>query len=185
MLAVTEDFSSSERLGIIFHPENKDVAIFPEKIRGKYAALHRPNNRGFGKPSIWYAESPDLLHWGNHRCILRPRNTRWEAMKIGGGAPPLKTDHGWLVIYHAKGEGSVYSLFCLLLDLEEPWKVIKQAEEPLLYPELPFEKEGFFGNVVFTNGMVEKHGKVFLYYGAADQYVGLAFTTVKDLLNSF
>ncbi len=185
MLAVTEDFVNVSRLGLIFHPENKDVAVFPEKIGGKYAALHRPNNSGFGKASIWYAESPDLLHWGNHRCIVRPRETHWEAMKIGGGAPPLKTPEGWLVIYHAKGEGSVYSLFCLLLDLEEPWKVVRRAEKPLLAPELPFEREGFFGNVVFTNGMVEKDGRIFLYYGAADQYVGLAFTTVEELLSSF
>ena len=183
-LAETADFNNIERRGIIFHPENKDVAIFPEKIGGMYHALHRPNNSGFGKPSIWYAQSPDLLHWGNHRCLVHPRDNRWEAMKIGGGAPPIKTDEGWLEIYHGKGENSVYSLFCLLLDLEEPWKVLKRGEEPILVPEEPYETEGFFGNVLFSNGVVEKDGKVFIYYGAADESACVAITDVDSLLGS-
>jgi predicted GH43/DUF377 family glycosyl hydrolase len=184
-LAVTEDFKNIERKGIIFCPENKDVAIFPEKVNGKYIALHRPNNSGFGKASIWYSESPDLIHWGNHKCLARPRDMKWESMKIGGGAPPLKTSEGWLIIYHGKGENSLYSLFCLLLDLNEPYKIIKRAETPLLIPTEPFEIEGFFGNVVFSNGVVEKDGKVYIYYGAADESVGLAITDLETLLNSF
>ena len=184
-LAVTDDFRAVERKGIIFHPENKDAAIFPEKVGGRYVALHRPNNSGFGRASIWYSESPDLLHWGNHRCIVRPRDTVWEAMKIGGGAPPIKTPEGWLVVYHGKGEGSKYSLFCLLLDLKEPYKVVRRAEEPLIVPTEPFETDGFFGNVVFSNGMVELGGSVYIYYGAADESVGLAVTDIDSLLNSF
>ena len=184
-LAVTEDFKTVERKGIIFHPENKDVAIFPEKVNGKYIALHRPNNSGFGKASIWYAESPDLIHWGNHKCIARPRDNQWESMKIGGGAPPIKTKKGWLIIYHGKGDKSLYSLFCMLLDLDDPSKVVKRAEEPLLTPTEPYEKEGFFGNVVFSNGVVEKDGEVFVYYGAADESTCVAVTNVGSLLNSF
>jgi predicted GH43/DUF377 family glycosyl hydrolase len=184
-LAVTEDFVNLSRLGIIFHPENKDVAIFPEKVGGKYIALHRPNNSGFGKPSIWYSESPDLLHWGNHQCIVHPRDMKWESMKIGGGAPPIKTEEGWLIIYHGKGDNSLYSLFCLLLDLEEPSRVVRRAEEPLLYPTEPFETEGFFSNVVFSNGVVEHDGKVYIYYGASDESVGVAITDVDSLLSSF
>jgi predicted GH43/DUF377 family glycosyl hydrolase len=184
-LAVTEDFKTLDRKGIIFHPENKDVAIFPEKVNGKYIALHRPNNSGFGKASIWYSESPDLLHWGNHKCIVRPRDMKWESMKIGGGAPPVKTPDGWLSIYHGKGDNSLYSLFCLLLDLNAPYKIVRRAEVPLLTPTEPFEIEGFFGNVVFTNGMVERDGKVYLYYGAADESVGVAMTDIDSLLKSF
>lgn len=184
-LAVTEDFKTVERKGIIFHPENKDVVIFPEKINGKYIALHRPNNSGFGKASIWYAESLDLLHWGNHNCIARPRDNRWESMKIGGGAPPIKTKEGWFIIYHGKGDKSLYSLFCMLLDLDDPSKVVKRAEEPLLIPTERYEKEGFFGNVVFSNGMVEKDGKVFVYYGAADESTCVVVTDMDSLLNSF
>ncbi|MFC1498420.1 glycoside hydrolase family 130 protein [Verrucomicrobiota bacterium] len=181
-LAETEDFRTLERKGIIFHPENKDIAIFPEKIGGKYIALHRPNNSGFGAPSIWYAESPDLLHWGKHKCIVRPRKTKWESMKIGGGAPPIKTSKGWLIIYHGKGDNNIYSLFGLLLDLEEPWKVIKRPANPLLIPTEPYETNGFFGNVVFSNGVVEKDGKLFIYYGASDESSCVAMTTVDDML---
>ena len=183
-LAMTEDFKNLKRLGIIFHPENKDVAIFPKKIGGKYFALHRPNNSGFGRASIWIAQSPDLLHWGNHKCIARPRDTKWESMKIGGGAPPIYTPEGWLIVYHGKGDDSLYSLFCMLLDLEDPSKIVRRAEQPLLVPSEPFEVEGFFGNVVFSNGLVEKDGKVFLYYGASDESVGLAMTDVETLLKS-
>jgi predicted GH43/DUF377 family glycosyl hydrolase len=184
-LGVTEDFKSILRKGIIFHPENKDVAIFPEKINGKYRALHRPNNSGFGKASIWYSESPDLLHWGNHKCIARPREMKWESMKVGGGAPPLKTPEGWLVIYHGKGDNSVYSLFCLLLDLHEPYRIIRRAVNPLITPTEKFETDGFFGNVVFSNGIVELNGKIYIYYGAADESVGVLTTTIDYLLNSF
>jgi predicted GH43/DUF377 family glycosyl hydrolase len=184
-LAFTEDFVHLKRKGFIFHPENKDVAIFPEKIGGKYVALHRPNNSGFGKASIWYSESPDLLHWGNHQVLIRPRENRWESTKIGGGAPPLKTPEGWLVIYHGKGDQSVYSLFCLLLDLDQPAKVLKRAETPLLTPSEPYETEGFFPNVVFSNGIVELDGQIYIYYGAADESACVAIADRNELLASF
>ena len=160
------------------------MAIFPEKVGGKYIALHRPNNSGFGRASIWYAESPDLLHWGNHKCIVRPRDTQWESLKIGGGAPPIRTPEGWLVIYHGKGDNSVYSLFTLLLDINEPWKVAKRASKPFLTPTEPYETKGFFPNVVFSNGMVEKDGKVYVYYGAADKSSCVATTDIDSLLAS-
>jgi len=184
-LVVTEDFKSIEKKGLIFHPENKDVTIFPEKINGKYAALHRPNNTLFGSPAIWYAESPDLLHWGNHKCLARIRDNKWESQRVGGGAPPIKTPEGWLVIYHGCGDNSVYSLFCMLLNLEEPYRIIKRASTPLLAPLEHYETEGFFGNVVFSNGIAEKDGKLFVYYGASDETTGLAITDVNSLLRSF
>jgi beta-1,2-mannobiose phosphorylase / 1,2-beta-oligomannan phosphorylase len=181
-LAVTDDFRTLERKGLIFHPENKDVAVFPEKVGGRYVALHRPNNSGFGRASIWYAQSPDLLHWGQHECIVRPRDNRWEAAKIGGGAPPIKTSRGWLVIYHGKGENSLYSLFTLLLDLEDPRRVLGRGVEPILIPDRPYETHGFFPNVVFSNGVVERDGRVYLYYGAADESACVALTDVDTLL---
>ena len=184
-LSVTDDFISHEYLGIIFHPENKDVAIFPEKVNEKYLAFHRPNNSGFGKASIWFAESPDLIHWGKHRCLIRPRNMFWEGGKIGGGCAPVKTEKGWLTLYHAKAEDSQYSLFGLLLDLNEPWKVIGRTEKPILSPREKYEKHGFFSNAVFTNGMVEIDERLFIYYGAADDTCCVATTTVNDLLNCF
>lgn len=184
-LVVTEDFKSIEKKGLIFHPENKDVTIFPEKINGKYVALHRPNNTLFGNPAIWYAESPDLLHWGNHKCLARIRDNEWESQRVGGGAPPIKTPEGWLVIYHGCGDNSVYSLFCMLLNLEEPYRIIKRASTPLLAPLEHYETEGFFGNVVFSNGIAEKDDKLFVYYGASDETTGLAITDVNSLLRSF
>jgi len=182
-LASTSDFTTVERRGLIFHPQNKDVAIFPEKIDGRYVALHRPNN-AMGRASIWYAESPDLVHWGNHRCLLRPRDSQWEEQKIGGGAPPIRTDDGWLTIYHGKGRDQVYSLWALLLDADDPAVILAQGSTPLLTPEAPYEREGFFGGVVFTNGMVERDGELLVYYGAADECVALARTTVAELLAS-
>lgn len=183
-LSVTDDFLTHQRLGVIFCPQNKDVAIFPEKIGGKYAALHRPNNDGFGKPSIWYAQSPDLLHWGGHKCLARPRDNIYEKLKIGGGSAPLKTDKGWLCIYHGKGENSRYSLFAMLLDIDEPWKVLKRAENPFLIPEEEYETNGFFPNVVFSNGIIEKDGYVYLYYGASDETSCLAISTVDEIMRT-
>jgi predicted GH43/DUF377 family glycosyl hydrolase len=183
-LAVTKDFVSIERKGLIFPPPNKDVSIFPELVNGKYCALHRPHNQGFGNPSIWFAESPDLIHWGNNRCLLRPRDNKWEKMKIGGGSHPVKTDEGWLEIYHGKGDGDKYSLFLVLLDLDEPWKVVKRGEKPFVYPEMDYETEGFFPNVVFSNGLIiRKNGEVLLYYGACDESVCLIETSIDELLN--
>jgi beta-1,2-mannobiose phosphorylase / 1,2-beta-oligomannan phosphorylase len=183
-LALTRDFQAVERKGIIFPPPNKDVSLFPEKVNGKYCALHRPHNEGFGKPSIWYSESTDLLHWGNHKCLIRPRDTIWEEQKIGGGAAPIKTDRGWLEIYHGKGKDQLYSLFLLLLDLKDPSKVLKRGEEPILIPKEPYETEGFFPNVVFSNGVITKaDGSIKIYYGACDETVCLAETSVDELLS--
>ena len=183
-LATTQDFIDIERKGIIFAPQNKDVSIFPEKINGKYGALHRPDNKGFGLPSIWYSESPNLTHWGNHKCILRPRNMIWEEMKIGGGAAPIKTSEGWLEIYHGKGKDQVYSLFPVLLDLEDPSVVLKRAKEPILFPREPYETKGFFPNVVFSNGMIhESDDRILIYYGACDETVCLAETSIDMLLS--
>ena len=184
-LAVTRDFIDVERRGIIFPPQNKDVAIFPEKVNGKYCALHRPNNDGFGLPSIWYSESPDLIHWGSHKCILRPRDIIWEEMKIGGGAAPIRTSEGWLEIYHGKGRDQVYSLFLVLLDLKDPSTVLKRGKEPILVPRESYETSGFFPNVVFSNGLIqEENGRLLIYYGACDETVCVAECSIDDLLST-
>ena len=184
-LVSTRDFKKVERHGIIFPPQNKDVCLFPEKINGHYCALHRPHNSGFGRPSIWYAESPDLVHWGNHQCLVRPRDNGWEDERVGGGAPCLKTPEGWLQIYHGAGADGSYRLFTLLLDSACPARVLKRASRPLLEPEADYEAKGFFGRVVFTDGVVPfDDGRVWIYYGAADQTTCLAETSVDELLDS-
>jgi len=182
-LSKPKAFKHIERLGIIFPPLNKDVVIFEEKVNGKYIALHRPDNHGFGLPSIWYADSPDLTHWGNHKCLLRPRANQWEMKKIGGGAPPIKTKQGWLEIFHGKGENNMYSLNLLLLDLEDPSKILAVGEKPFMYPETEYEKEGFFGNVIFTNGhIVMPDGSIKIYYGSSDEHICMAETSIEKLL---
>ncbi len=184
-LATTHDFKTVERKGIIFPPPNKDVSIFPDKINGKFAALHRPHNEGFGKPSIWYSESLDLIHWGRHMCLIRPRDNRWEEQKIGGGAAPIKTDKGWLEIYHGKGKDQIYSLYLLLLDLNDPSRVLKRGKEPILVPEALYETNGFFPNVVFSNGVIAgTDDSLKIYYGACDETVCLAETSVDELLKT-
>ena len=184
-LVSTADFQSVQRHGLIFPPQNKDVCLFPEKINGRYCALHRPHNSGFGRPSIWYAESPDLIHWGGHQCLVRPRNNGWEDERVGGGAPCLKTPSGWVQIYHAAGADGAYRLFTLLLDLKHPARLLQRASRPLLEPEADYETGGFFGRVVFTDGVVQfDDGRVWIYYGAADQTTCLVESSVDELLTS-
>ncbi len=187
MLAVTEDFVHIEKKGIIFPPMNKDVALFDMPCNGKYYCLHRPNNEGFGRSSIWIGSSPDRLHWGNHKCLLRPMENRFERMKIGGGAPPYLTDEGWLTIYHGKGEGQRYTLNTLLLDRDNPEIILGRGKMPLLEPEEPYETVGFFGNVVFTNGLIVKEGiqgrTAWIYYGASDDSACLATARLDDLVD--
>ena len=187
MLASTTDFVTIHKKGIIFPPMNKDVALFSEPCSGRYYCLHRPNNQGFGRSSIWISQSPDLIHWGEHRCLLRPEDSRHESEKIGGGAPPVKTDRGWLTIYHGKGDNQRYILNTLLLDVNHPEKILGKGKVPLLEPEESYETEGFFGNVVFSNGIVVRPAadgsrEALIYYGASDETSCLATARVDDLI---
>lgn len=182
----TRDFVDADYQGMIFSAPNKDVCIFPEKIGGVYHALHRPYNHDFGKSSIWIAQSPDLVHWGNHRCLIRPRSNEWESEKIGGGAPPVKTERGWLEIYHGKTlrEGKdFYSLLVLLLDLDDPTKVLYRGNHPIIMPQESYETSGFVPNVVFLNGMVlDDAGDLLLYYAACDETTCLARCRIDELI---
>lgn len=185
-LVRTRDFVDTEYLGMIFCVPNKDVCMFPEQINGNYYALHRPHNSSFGKSSIWIARSPDMIHWGHHRCLIRPENDEWESEKIGGGAPPVRTDKGWLEIYHGKtlrNGREFYSLMVLLLDLEDPTKVIYRGDHPIIMPEEPYETVGFVPNVVFLNGLILKNNQdLLLYYAACDETTCLAECKLSELL---
>ena len=184
-LAVTSDFVNVERIGMILPPPNKDAALFPRKVNGKYQLLHRPMVSEIGKPSIWLTESEDGIHWGNHRYLFGGRELSdshfaWEGNKIGAGPEPILTDEGWLVCYHGADATHSYALALALLDKDDPSVVLDRSELPLLTPELLWEREGFFPNVVFSNGWVQwpadsdKAGQIWVYYGAADSGVGLA-----------
>jgi predicted GH43/DUF377 family glycosyl hydrolase len=187
-LASTADFKTFQRHGIIFCPENKDVVLFPEKIGGNYFALHRPSAGTFTKPEMWLATSPDLIHWGHHEQFLGGGET-WDIGRVGGGAPPIRRPEGWLVIYHGNSRREedlgigTYSSGLLLLDLENPRRILGQSGQILL-PQTDYEYGGFVPNVVFPTGIVEQGETVLVYYGAADTSTAVVEFSVKDLLHS-
>ncbi len=183
-LISTRDFKSFERHGVIFCPENKDVALFPEKINDSFYALHRPVSTLFEKHDIWLAQSPDLLCWGGHRCLMGPQPNFWDSIKIGAGAVPFKTEQGWLEIYHGADRNNRYCLGAVLLDSHQPWKVIARLEKPVLQPKADYEIEGFFGNVVFSCGLLHEDGKMKIYYGVADTAVCFAEVPLQDVLEN-
>ncbi|MGL5019284.1 MAG: glycoside hydrolase family 130 protein [Luteolibacter sp.] len=183
-LRSTTDWHTVTNHGMIFTAHNKDCAIFEEKINGKYYALHRPSSPEIGGNYIWIAESPDLLHWGNHRCIAQSRPGMWDSQRVGAGAAPIRTEAGWLEIYHGADENSRYCLGALLLDLEEPWRVLARSETPIMEPLAEYEKTGFFGNVVFTNGHVVDGDQVTVYYGASDSVICGARFSIAEILQS-
>jgi predicted GH43/DUF377 family glycosyl hydrolase len=183
-LRTTEDWKNFERYGMIFSPHNKDCAIFEEKINDKYMALHRPSSPELGGNYIWLAESPDGVHWGNHKCIAKTRKGKFDSKRLGAGAAPIKTDKGWLEIYHGATEGNRYCLGAILLDLEDPSKVIARSEEPIMEPIATYEQTGFFGNVVFTNGHIVDGDTIKMYYGASDEHVCLASFSINQILKT-
>lgn len=188
-LASTKDFKTFQRHGIIFHPENKDVLLFPEKIGGLYYALHRPNPASpFTKPEMWIATSPDLKHWGDHESFLGGVDA-WDIGRIGGGTPPIRTARGWLEIYHGNNKREedagigTYSAGALLMDLENPRYIIGRLPQ-MFAPETEYEREGFVPNVVFPTGIVPQDDRLLVYYGAADTFAGLVEFSFKELLGS-
>lgn len=190
-LASTRDFRSFERHGVIFPPDNRDVTIFPERIRGRFAALHRPMPSGGGgllaTPAIWFGSSPDLLSWGGHRFVAGARDVGWENEKIGGGAVPFRVRRGgwdgWLAIYHGvRRTPTTYSLGALLLAPDDPSRVLARSREPILAPEAAYETEGFFARVVFSCGAFVDGDVVRVYYGAADGVTALADLSLDHIL---
>lgn len=184
-LARTRDFASFEKLGIIFAPDNKDIAIFPEKIAGRYWCFHRPSMKQLGMPSMWLASSDNLLDWGRHHYLMGPRPGMWDSERVGCGAYPIKTSKGWLEIYHASDKNTRYCSGAVLLDMEDPTRIIARSREPFLFPIEPYELDGFLPNVIFCSGLVERPGgKVDLYYGTTDDRVAGATLDVAAVLAS-
>ncbi|RMF41715.1 MAG: glycosylase, partial [Planctomycetota bacterium] len=179
-LASTTDFQTFTRHGIIFPPENKDVVLFPERIGGRFVALHRPvGATRFTRPEIWVAESDNLLDWGNHRPVDVPCHP-WNADRVGGGCPPRPHPAGWLTIIHGAerpavgGEVGRYRGAWMLLDRNNPSRVLHVDPIDALTPQEPFETSGFVPHVVFPTGWVEVDGACHVFYGASDCYVGVA-----------
>lgn len=181
---LTKDWKNFSREGMILPPHNKDCALFEEKIREKYYVLHRPSSPELGGNYIWLAESPDLLHWGNHKCIATTRPGHWDHQRIGAGASPIKTPQGWLVIYHGANAEHRYCLGAILLDLEHPDQVIARSNKPIMEPIMDYEKKGFFGNVIFTNGHIVDGDTIKMYYGASDEVICGVDLSIDQILKT-
>jgi len=187
-LATTTDFKTFERLGPVMPPDDKDAALFPVRFGGRWAMIHRPVSAAANAGAhIWLSWSPDLKHWGDHHVLFRARRGAWwDANKIGLSPPPLRTDKGWLLLYHGvrvTASGSIYRLGLALLDLENPAKVISRSDEWVFEPSHEYERFGDVDKVVFPCGWVEEDGHVRIYYGAADSTVAMATARVADLLD--
>jgi predicted GH43/DUF377 family glycosyl hydrolase len=186
-LARTDDFETYERVAVVTLPDNKDIVLFPEKIGGLYAKLDRPATRPPSIGDMWISFSPDLVYWGDPRPVMKPRPRKWDEYKIGGGAPPIRTEQGWLEIYHgvrSTAAGLIYRLGAVLLDLQEPWRVVGRAAEAILSPIAAEDFLGNVGNVVFSCGAIlEDDGELKVYYGAADQVMCLATAPVDGVLD--
>ena len=174
--ATSKNLISWKRHGIFLDEPNKDASLFPEKIDGKYLLLHRR------PPNIWMSSSEDLKKWEDHRILMRAiPESNWESEKIGIAGPPIKTDLGWILIYHGVSKDKWYRLGIAKLDLEEPSRVRSRQKEPILEPELDWEIKGHVPNVVFSCGQVVVDGILYVYYGAADTVIGAAKLKLEDI----
>lgn len=188
-MAKTKDFKTFVRIENPFLPFNRNAVLFPRKVDGKFLLLSRPSDSGhtpFG--DIFLSESKDFEYWGHHRHVMgRSYNNWWENLKIGGGAAPIELEDGWLLFYHGVTgtcNGYVYSIGGAILDKENPSIVKYRCKEFLITPEKDYEERGFVPNVCFPCATINDSatGKIAIYYGAADSYVGLAFTTVDEIV---
>ncbi len=177
-LASSDNLIDWKRHGVVLDEKNKDASLFPEKINGRYVMFHRRD------PDIWIAYSDDLKNWTDHKMIMSPvSGSGWENKKIGIAGPPVKTDKGWFLIYHGVSEAeNVYSLGAALLDSNDPSLVLERQTEPVLEPELEWERRGAVPNVVFSCGQVEIGDDLIVYYCGADTVIGAAKLRKKDIV---
>lgn len=186
-LALTEDFRTFERQGVVLPPLNKDAAVFPRKINGQYLILHRPMAGDWGS-HIWIASSNDLIRWGQHRLVMTARRGGWwDAVKIGLSTPPIETDRGWLLLYHGvrqSASGYIYRMGAALLDIDDPGICLRRGDEWIFAPVEPYEMLGDVDDVVFPCGqtIAADGDTIYLYYGGADTCMALAIGSVKEIL---
>jgi predicted GH43/DUF377 family glycosyl hydrolase len=190
-LATTEDFKTVERYGIVRRPEDKNAALLPHRIDGRWVLFHRPKTEfGGARGEIYLSRSADLVSWSTPEQVLQPRpGPWWDSLRIGIGPPPLLTEHGWLLVYHGVRDtvsGQVYRVGLALLDLDEPTRVLGRLPAWIFGPFAPYERSGDVPNAVFPCGLVHDSasGEVRLYYGAADSTICLATARLDDLLEA-
>ncbi len=185
-LAKTKDFINVERVSLITEADYRNVVIFPEKFNGLYVRLDRPHSE-ISPWSVWISYSPDLIFWGESKVVMKPEMYHWDEMKIGPGAPPIKTKQGWINIYHGvfpTMDGSVYRLGVALHDLKDPSNIISVADEWILQPEELYEITGYVHNVVFSCAAVPvDDDKVIIYWGGADKVMCAGTAKISDLVN--
>jgi beta-1,2-mannobiose phosphorylase / 1,2-beta-oligomannan phosphorylase len=180
----TTDFRSFERGGMIFLPDMKDVVFFPERVNERFLAFTRPMPGSFSRVlGIWLAESPDMKNWGAHRPVAMPRPGMWDEARIGASLTPFRVDGGWLEVYHGADRTNRYGMGAMLLDVDDPTKVLARSAHPLLAAEMDYERSGFLHDVVFPSGHVTlDDGRIRVYYGAADSCLAAADFSIADIL---
>ena len=185
-LARTRDFAKIERLQLVMSPSNKDACLFPQQFNGKWAMLHRPEAGSM--ENIWIAYSPDLVHWGQPKCVLTEGSgAAWDALKVGAGPPPVLTKHGWLLLYHGvKGYAGqlVYRVGAALLDKDKPHKLIARSPKAIFKATESYETTGLIANVVFPTGLLLRNDELWMYYGAGDTCICLATVKLQDVLDN-
>ncbi|OHB55906.1 MAG: glycosidase [Planctomycetes bacterium GWF2_50_10] len=183
-LAITKNFQTFARLGAMIPPEDKDACLLPRRFNGRFALIHRPIVGG--EAHIWMSLSPDLKHWGDHRPLIRTRSAWWDTPRVGLACQPIEIPEGWLIVYHgvrSTTAGAIYRAGLALLDLEEPWRVLRRSAEWVLGPQAYYERVGDVGDVVFPTGAVvhEDTNQLYLYYGAADNTVAVAIADIDQV----
>lgn len=174
-LATSKNLITWDRKGIVLDEPNKDASLFPEKINGNYVMFHRRY------PDIWIAYSKDLKNWFDFKSVIKPIKGTWQSSRVGIAGPPIKTKEGWFLIYHAANDDNIYRLGAALLDLSDPSKVLKRQKEPILEPELHWEKNGYVSNVIFSCGNAVDGDNIYVYYGGADTVIGVASININDI----
>jgi len=183
-LAITKNFRTFARLGGLLPPEDKDACLFPRRFNGRFALIHRPIVRG--EAHIWLSLSPDLKHWGDHRVLLRTRTAYWDGSRVGLACQPIELPEGWLMFYHGvrtTSASQLYRIGIALLDLEEPWRVLRRSKEWVLGPKEQYERIGDVNDVTFISGAVvmEETNQLYAYYGAADDKVAVAIADMDAI----
>jgi len=185
-LAITKNFKTFARLGVLLPPEDKDACLFPRRFRGRFVLIHRPIVRG--EAHIWISFSPDLKHWGDHTMLIPSRHAYWDCHRVGLACQPVETPQGWLMFYHGVRNttaGALYRLGLVLLDLNEPWKVLRRSDEWILGPRALYEQVGDVGGVVFPSGVTvsKETDQLNLYYGAADCTIAVATAKISNIMD--
>jgi len=182
-LARTDDFQSVQRLGFLSEVDVKNGMLFPRQVNGRYLLLSRPDQGA----SIWLGASDDLTFWGGETVVMAPRGGYWDSTRIGAAAPPIETDAGWLLLYYGEREtsaGPLVRLGAALLDREQPARVLRRSNIPILSPRERYERIGDVPNVVFSCGALLDGETVHLYYGASDSCICLGTATVDAILQT-